>query len=56
MSIKKKLVLFILGFGLVIGGVALALKYWIFIKVVFCGLIGPLLAVGGLVLLAIARD
>ncbi|MBF0485912.1 MAG: hypothetical protein HQL16_05285 [Candidatus Omnitrophica bacterium] len=52
----KKTVLFVIGFTLVIAGITLAIKDWIFIQMMFRAVVGPMLAVLGLVLLAIARD
>lgn len=51
-----KIILFVLGFSLVIGGIALSIRDWFFIQIVFRAVIGPLLAVAGLVMLAISRD
>lgn len=53
---KKTIALFMVGFVLVIAGITLTIKDWVYIQIVFRGMIGPLLAVGGLVVLAIARD
>jgi hypothetical protein len=55
MSIKK-IAFYLVGFLLVIVGISLALKNWFFIEILFRGIIGPLLAVAGLVILTIARD
>ena len=55
MSIKK-IIFYAVGFLLVVGGIALSIKDWFFIEMVFRGVIGPLLAVIGLVLLTMARD
>ncbi len=55
MSMKKGIFYFV-GFLLVVVGIALAIKDWFFIQMVFRGIIGPLLAVVGLVVLTIARD
>jgi intracellular septation protein A len=52
----KKILLFAIGAVLVIGGITLTIKDWIFIKVVFRGVIGPLLAVIGLVVLTLTRE
>lgn len=52
----KKIILITVGFALVIGGIALVLKDWFFVQMLFRGVIGPLLAVAGLVVLTIARD
>ena len=52
----KKIILYLVGFLLVIAGIALAIKDWFFIEMVFRGVIGPLLAVIGLVVLTLARD
>ncbi|MBF0123235.1 MAG: hypothetical protein HQL21_07530 [Candidatus Omnitrophica bacterium] len=55
MSVKK-IILYLVGFVLVIVGIAFAIKDWFFIEMVFRGIIGPLLAVIGLVVLTVARD
>ena len=55
MSVKK-VIFYLIGFLLVIAGIALAIKDWFFITMLFRGIIGPLLAVIGLVVLTIARD
>ena len=55
MSVRK-IIFYIVGFLLVVVGIALAIKDWFFIEMVFRGIIGPLLAVIGLVVLTIARD
>ncbi len=52
----KKAVFFIAGFALVITGIALALKDWYFLVMVFRGLLGPLVAVIGLVILALIKE
>ncbi len=52
----KKLVLIGLGLLLVIGGVTLTFRDWVFIQMVFRGVIGPLLAVIGLVVLTVASS
>ena len=51
---NKKIVLFAAGFALVVAGVALTLRNWIFVKFIFAGVIGPVLAVAGMVVLALA--
>jgi len=51
----KKILFISLGLLLVIGGIALTFKDWIFIQMVFRGVIGPLLAVVGLVVLTIFK-
>lgn len=53
---KNKILLGVIGFVLVILGVALSLHDWAFIITVFRGVIGPLLAVVGLVLLATLKS
>lgn len=55
MSIKKILLLAI-GAVLVVGGITLVLRDWVYIKMVFRGVIGPLLAVVGMVVLTAARE
>jgi len=52
----KKIILFAIGGVLVIGGITLTLKDWVYIQMVFRGVIGPLLAVIGMVVLVVARD
>lgn len=54
--VLKKVLLLGAGLVLVIGGMTLVIKDWFFIEMVFRGIIGPLLAVLGLVILVIARD
>ena len=53
---SKKILFFTLGFALVIIGVALTLRDWLFLVMVFRGVLGPVLAVGGLVVLALSKD
>ena len=53
---SKKAVLFIIGFALVIAGITLTLRDWFFLVMVFRGVIGPLMAVIGLVVLALIKD
>ena len=53
---NKKVLFFVLGFALVIFGVVLTLRDWLFLVMVFRGVIGPLLAVIGLVVLMFAKD
>jgi hypothetical protein len=52
----KKILLFAIGAVLVIGGITLTIKDWLFIKLLFRGVIGPLLAVVGMVVLTAARE
>ena len=52
---NKKILLFVLGFALVITGIVLTLRDWLFLVMVFRGVIGPALAVGGLVVLTLAN-
>ncbi|MBF0593406.1 MAG: hypothetical protein HQL22_00405 [Candidatus Omnitrophica bacterium] len=52
----KKIVFIALGILLLVGGITLTFKDWIFIQMVFRGVIGPLLAVVGLVLLTISAQ
>ncbi len=49
---NKKILLGLAGFALIILGVALSLHDWVSIVTVFRGLLGPIIAVGGLILLA----
>ena len=55
MSFKKAL-LFAVGGVFVVAGVTLTLKDWVYIQLVFRGVIGPLLAVIGMVVLVMGRD
>ena len=50
----KKTIFISLGLLLVIGGITLTFRDWVFIQMVFRGVIGPLLAVIGLVVLTVA--
>jgi intracellular septation protein A len=52
----KKILLFAVGAALVVGGITLTLKDWSYIQMVFRGVIGPLLAVIGMVVLVVAKD
>ena len=52
----SKAAIFIFGFGLVVAGVSLTLKDWLFLVMILRGLLGPVLAVGGLMLLALLRS
>ena len=52
----KKIVLGVVGFTLVVAGATLAIKDWLFIQMVFRGVIGPLLAVVGLVALSLLKE
>jgi hypothetical protein len=52
----KKTVLFAVGFSVVIVGITLTIRDWTLLEMVFRGVIGPLLAVLGLVILTVARD
>jgi hypothetical protein len=52
----KKLFLFLLGFALVITGIALVLKEWLAVVTVFKGFIGALVAIAGLVVLCILKE
>jgi hypothetical protein len=53
---SRKVLLFALGFALVVIGVTLTLRDWLFLVMVFRGLLGPILAVGGLMVLALTRS
>ena len=48
----KKSLFLILGLGLVIIGITLILRDWLFLVMLFRGVIGPVLAIGGLVVMA----
>lgn len=52
----KKIVLFVVGFLLVILGIAWTIRAWEFVQYLFWGIGGPLLAVGGMILLTLTRD
>ncbi len=52
----KKTLFFIIGFALVIAGITLTLRDWFFLVMVFRGVIGPLMAVIGLVVLTLIKD
>lgn len=52
----KKIILIGLGLLLVTGGVTLTFRDWVFIQMVFRGLIGPLLAVVGMVFLTVVSS
>ncbi|MBF0330444.1 MAG: hypothetical protein HQL17_00785 [Candidatus Omnitrophica bacterium] len=51
----KKIVFFVLGFGLLTAGIIFTLRDWLFLVMIFRGVIGPVLAVGGLILLALVK-
>ena len=53
---NKKILFYTLGFALVIIGIALTLRDWLFLVMIFRGLLGPVLAVGGLVVLTLCKD
>ena len=53
---SKKVLLFTLGFALVIIGITLTLRDWLFLVMLFRGVIGPLLAIAGLVVLTFCKD
>ena len=53
---NKKIILGVAGAAVLVGGVVLTFKDWIFIQMVFRGVIGPLLAVTGLVCLTLTKD
>ncbi len=52
----NKIVFIVIGLALVVGGVTLCFRDWFFIQILFRGVIGPLLAVTGLVVLTIANS
>ena len=52
----KKIIIGGVGVGLVMLGIVLTFKYWIFLQMVFSGVIGPALAVAGMVLLTLIRE
>ena len=47
----KRIILFALGFALVVGGMSLLLRNWQATAIIFNGAMPPVLAVGGLVLM-----
>jgi hypothetical protein len=53
---NKKILFYTLGFALVIVGITLTLRDWLFLVMVFRGVLGPVLAVGGMVVLALSKD
>ncbi len=53
---SKKVLMFTFGFALVVIGVTLTLRDWLFLVMVFRGVLGPVLAVGGFVVLALAHS
>ena len=52
----KKIVFIVFGLALLIGGMTLTFKDWVFIQMVFRGVIGPSLAVIGMVVLTMANS
>ncbi|NTV29516.1 MAG: hypothetical protein HGA80_05490 [Candidatus Omnitrophica bacterium] len=52
----KRMVLYLVGAVLIVMGITFTIKDWLFIKMVFRGVVGPLMAVVGLVVLTAARD
>ena len=53
---NKKVLLFTLGFALVVIGITLTLRDWLFLVMIFRGVIGPVLAIAGLVVLTLCKD
>jgi hypothetical protein len=53
---SKKILFFVLGFVLLTVGIIFTLRDWLFIQMVFRGVLGPVLAVGGMVLLTLCKD
>ena len=52
----KKIIFIGLGALLVVGGITFTFRDWVLIQMVFRGVIGPLLAVTGLVVLTMANS
>ena len=52
----KRVIVFISGCIVLIFGIALVLKWWFYVSLVFKGVIGGVLALSGLFLLALARE
>lgn len=52
----KKIVLGSIGVVLVLAGVTLIFKNWVFIQMIYRGCVGPVLAVIGLVCLTMIKD
>ena len=52
----KKIMLLILGLCVLIAGVSCVLFFWEDVASLFKGLIGGLLAIGGLAMMSVARD
>ena len=50
----KRIIFITLGLTLLIGGMTLTFKDWVYIQILFRGFIGPLLAVIGMVVLTMA--
>ncbi len=53
---SKRIILGVVGVVLLIGGITLTFKDWIFIQMLFRGVIGPLLAVAGMVCLTMLKE
>ena len=52
---SKKTILFVLGFFFLLVGVALILRWWPYLEIVFKGILGVVLALAGLVMLFLAK-
>ena len=55
-AMNKKILFFTLGFVLVIIGITLTLRDWLFLVMLFRGVFGPVLAIAGLVVLTLCKD
>ncbi len=53
---NKKVLFFTLGFALVVIGITLTLRDWLFLVMLFRGVLGPVLAIAGLVVLTLCKD
>jgi hypothetical protein len=53
---NKKVLFFTLGFALVVIGITLTLRDWLFLVMIFRGVLGPVLAIAGLVVLTLCKD
>ena len=53
---NKKIVMAGVGIGVLLAGVTLTFKYWLYVQMVFFGVVGPALAVAGLVCLTMLKD
>ena len=52
----KRFILFLIGFCILILGVTLILQWWVYLTILFKGIVGVMLALVGLLILAIAKE